>query len=145
MATAVKECHTKESRHPEGHRELLPVGKLACSTVHFRTVTLAAQPFNLVQLELDNAFEAFFFFYRYYPYIHKNTFLSYCTSLWEIKESKKCILKKHRIPLIERVIPGAFLASHSNARCLSLIPGGGAKIPHAWKPKKPKHKREAVL
>ena len=61
MATAVKECHTKESRHPEGHRELLPVGKLACSTVHFRTVTLAAQPFNLVQLELDNAFEAFFF------------------------------------------------------------------------------------
>lgn len=86
MATAVKECHTKESRHPEGHRELLPVGKLACSTVHFRTVTLAAQPFNLVQLELDNAFEAFFFFI---VIILTSTKIPFCRIALPFGKSKK--------------------------------------------------------
>lgn len=45
--------------NPEGHGELLPLGKLARSTISFKTVTLAAQTLNLVQLDMDNAFSAF--------------------------------------------------------------------------------------
>ena len=33
----------------------------------------------------------------------------------------------------------------SNAVGMSLIPGWGAKIPHALQPKKIKHKTEAIL
>ena len=32
-----------------------------------------------------------------------------------------------------------------NASGVDLIPGWGAKIPHALRPKKPKHKTEAIL
>ena len=32
----------------------------------------------------------------------------------------------------------------SNAVGMSLIPGWGAKIPHAFQPKKPKHKAETI-
>ena len=35
--------------------------------------------------------------------------------------------------------------SPSNAGVVGLIPGQGAKIPHASWPKKPKHKTEAIL
>ena len=34
--------------------------------------------------------------------------------------------------------------SFSKARGASLIPGQGAKIPHAPKPKKPKHETEKI-
>ena len=35
--------------------------------------------------------------------------------------------------------------SPSNAGDVDSIPGGGGKIPHASRPKKPKHKTEAIL
>ena len=38
-----------------------------------------------------------------------------------------------------------FKNPHSSAGGAGLIPGRGAQIPHASRPKKPKHKSEAIL
>lgn len=60
----------------------------------FKTATLAAQSFQFVQLEADNAFVAFF---PLFTFTKKKKYLfSYWTSLWELKESKICILKTVR-------------------------------------------------
>ena len=38
-----------------------------------------------------------------------------------------------------------FKISPSNAECAGSIPGGGAKITHACRQKKPKHKTETIM
>lgn len=87
MIIAVKECHASLV-YPENHGELWPVGELEYSLVCVKTVTLAAQSFNLVQLEIDNAFLAF----KILPPVIKIPFLV-LHFLVGIKEGKIWILK----------------------------------------------------